>query len=169
MAAQLNFRTSFNGFNREDVVHYIEYMNNTHNSQIEQLNNQLSAALARPSDAELQARLEEAEARIQELEKALEGNEIPGEGSSCTQQELEAYRRAEKVERQANERAKFIYEKANAVLADATAQAESASAHIGAIADQVTDQLKEYQQSVQGTKETFQQAVAALHELRSEE
>lgn len=82
---------------------------------------------------------------------------------------MEAYRRAEKVERQANERAKFIYEKANAVLADATAQAESASAHIGAIADQVTDQLKEYQQSVQGTKETFQQAVAALHELRSEE
>lgn len=169
MAELQNFRTAFRGFNRKDVVDYIAYMNNTHNSQIEQLNNQLSAALARPSDAELQARLEEAESRIQELEKALEGKEIPSEGSSCTQQELEAYRRAEKVERQANERAKFIYEKAHAVLADATAQAESASAHIGAVADQVTEQLKEYQQSVQGTKETFQQAVAALHELRPEE
>ena len=169
MAAPQTFRSAFNGFNREDVVRYIEYLNNQHKSQIEQLNNQLNAALARPSDAELQARLNEAEARIQELEKALEGNEIPAEGSSCTQQELEAYRRAEKAERQANERARHVYEKTNEVLAEATAQAESASAHIGAIADQVTEQLKEYQNSIQSTKETFQQAVATLYELRPEE
>ena len=169
MAGIQNFRKSFRGFNRKDVVDYIEYMNNTHNAQIEQLNNQLNAALSRPSDAELQARLNEAEARIQELEKALEGNEIPAEGSSCTQQELEAYRRAEKAERQANERARHVYEKTNEVLAEATAQAEAASTHIGAIADQVTEQLKEYQQSVQSTKETFQQAVATLYELRPED
>ena len=169
MAGIQNFRKSFRGFNRKDVVDYIEYMNNTHNAQIEQLNNQLNAALARPSDAELQARLNEAEARIQELEKALEGNEMPAEGSSCTQQELEAYRRAEKAERQANERARHVYEKTNEVLAEATAQAESASAYIGAIADQVTEQLKEYQNSIQSTKETFQQAVATLYELRPEE
>lgn len=169
MAGIQNFRKSFRGFNRKDVVDYIEYMNNTHNAQVEQLNNQLNAALARPSDAELQARLNEAEARIQELEKALEGNEIPAEGSSCTQQELEAYRRAEKAERQANERARHVYEKTNEILAQATAQAESASAHIGSIADSVTEQLKEYQNSIQSTKETFQQAVATLYELRPEE
>ena len=168
MADIQNFRKSFRGFNRKDVVDYIEYLNNTHKSQVEQLNNQLSAALSRPTDSELQTRLEEAEARIQELEKALEGNEIPEEGSSCTQQELEAYRRAEKVERQANERAKFIYEKAHEVLCDATSQAESASAYIGAVADQVTQQLKDYQQSVQATKETFQQAVATLHAISPE-
>ena len=168
MAGIQNFRTAFRGFNRKDVVDYIEYINNAHNSQVEQLNNQLSAALARPTDAELQARLEAAEARIQELEKALEGNEMPAEGSSCTQQELEAYRRAERAERQANERAKQIYEKANAVLAEATLQAETASAHIGTIADQVTEQLKDYQQSVQSTKETFQEAVATLYAIRPE-
>lgn len=168
MAGIQNFRTSFRGFHRKDVVDYIEYMNNTHNAQVEQLNNQLNAALARPSDAELQARLEEAEARIQELEKMLEGKEMPAEGISCTQQELEAYRRAEKAERQANERARQVYEKANAVLAEATLQAESASAHIGAIADQVTEQLKDYQQSVQSTKETFQEAVATLYAIRPE-
>lgn len=168
MAGIQNFRTAFRGFHRKDVVDYIEYMNNTHNSQVEQLNNQLSAALARPSDAELQARLDEAQARIAELEKLLEGNELPAEGSSCTQQELEAYRRAERVERQANDRARAVYEQANAVLADATVQAETASAHIGAIADQVTEQLKEYQQSVQSTKETFQNAVATLYAIRPE-
>ncbi len=164
MAELHNFRTSFRGFHRKDVVDYIEYLNNTHKSQLEQLNNQLAEALSRPSDDELRSQLEQAQARIQELEALLSENPIP-EGDDFTQQELEAYRRAEKVERQANERAKFIYEKANAVLADATAQAENASAHIGAVADQVTQQLKEYQQSVQDTKQTFQDAVATLHDL----
>ena len=55
------------------------------------------------------------------------------------------------------------------MLADATEKAESASAHIGEIADQVTEQLKEYQLSVQSTKQTFQDAVATLHAIRPEE
>ena len=37
MAAPQNFRTSFNGFNREDVVRYIEYLNSRHHSQLDQL------------------------------------------------------------------------------------------------------------------------------------
>jgi hypothetical protein len=36
MAAK-NFRSAFNGFNRQDVVHYIELLNNQHKAQIEQL------------------------------------------------------------------------------------------------------------------------------------
>jgi len=40
------FRSAFNGFRREDVVRYIEYMNNKHNAQVEQLNNQLQTAYA---------------------------------------------------------------------------------------------------------------------------
>ena len=171
MATPQRFRSAFNGFNWEDVVNYIEYMNNKHNAQVEQLNNQLQQALAQPKDAELQARLEAAEARVAELEAMLAeaGNAVPAEGTSCTEQELEAYRRAERTERVARERAQQIYDQANAVLADATVKAETASAHIGAIADQVTEQLKEYQNSIQSTKETFQQAVATLYELRPEE
>ena len=37
MAQSQNFRTAFNGFNREDVVHYLEYLNARHQSQIQQL------------------------------------------------------------------------------------------------------------------------------------
>jgi hypothetical protein len=144
-------------------------MNNKHNSELEQLRNQLQLALSRPTDGQLQQQLEAAQARVAELEAQVAAMEpMPAEGASCTEQELEAYRRAEKVERQANERARMVYDQANAVLAEATAQAESASAHIGAIADQVTEQLKEYQQSVQSTKETFQQAVATLYAIRPE-
>ena len=139
---------------------------------MEQLKNQLQIAESKPSTAELEEKLSVAEARIAELEALLDGAEMPAmpaEGSSYTEQELEAYRRAERVERQANERAKHIYEQANAVLEDATAKAESASAYIGSIADQVTEQLKDYQESVQSTKQTFQDAVATLYAIRQED
>ena len=168
MSELKNFRSAFRGFNRQDVVNYIEYINNTHNAQVEQLNNQLQAALAQPSDEELKARLEAAEARIAELEATLaeQDRAVLSDGASCTEQELEAYRRAERVERMAKERAEQIYAQANGVLADATLKAESASAHIGAIADQVSNQLKEYQDSVLETKATFQEAVATLYAIK---
>lgn len=168
MSELKNFRSAFRGFNRQDVVNYIEYINNSHNAQVEQLNNQLQAALAQPSDEELKARLEAAEARIAELEATLaeQDRAVLSDGASCTEQELEAYRRAERVERMAKERAEQIYAQANGVLADATLKAESASAHIGAIADQVSNQLKEYQDSVLETKATFQEAVATLYAIK---
>ena len=37
MSAPQNFRTSFNGFNREDVVHYLEYLNSRHQAQVDML------------------------------------------------------------------------------------------------------------------------------------
>ena len=46
MAGIQNFRSALNGFNRQDVVHYIEYLNNQHNAQLEQLNTQLQNAQA---------------------------------------------------------------------------------------------------------------------------
>ena len=171
MSELKNFRSAFRGFNRQDVVNYIEYINNTHNAQVEQLNNQLQAALARPTDEEMKAKLEAAEARIAELEETLaqQDRAVLSDGASCTEQELEAYRRAERVERVAKERAEQIYAQANGVLAEATLKAESASAHIGAIADQVSNQLKEYQDSVLETKATFQEAVATLYAIKPEE
>lgn len=168
MSELKNFRSAFRGFNRQDVVNYIEYINNTHNAQVEQLNNQLQAALARPTDEEMKAKLEAAEARIAKLEETLaqQDRAVLSDGASCTEQELEAYRRAERVERVAKERAEQIYAQANGVLAEATLKAESASAHIGAIADQVSNQLKEYQDSVLETKATFQEAVATLYAIK---
>lgn len=168
MSELKNFRSAFRGFNRQDVVNYIEYINNTHNAQVEQLNNQLQAALARPTDEEMKSKLEAAEARIAELEETLaqQDRAVLSDGASCTEQELEAYRRAERVERVAKERAEQIYAQANGVLAEATLKAESASAHIGAIADQVSNQLKEYQDSVLETKATFQEAVATLYAIK---
>ena len=71
MAAAQRFRSAFNGFNREDVVRYIEYLNNSYTSQIQQLNTQLQNAAAKPADAQLQADLDAALAKIAELEAKL--------------------------------------------------------------------------------------------------
>ena len=164
MALQ-HFRSALNGFNRQDVVTYIELINNQHNAQVAQLKSQLQAAQAQtaPADSSLQEQLDAANARIAELEAQLAAT------VSNTAEELEAYRRAERAERAANERAQSIRDQANAVLAEATVKAEAAAQQIGSIADQVTAQLQQYQDSICGTKATFQEAVAALYAIRPEE
>jgi len=167
MAAPQRFRSAFRGFNREDVVSYIEYLNNQHNAQVEQLNNQLQDAKAAATTdqvEELQFQLTEALAHCKELEEKLAGVE-----ANVAEKELEAYRRAERAERQANERARQIYDQANAALEDATAMAESAAAQIGKIADGAAQQLREYQDSVCATAESFRQAVSALRAVKPEE
>lgn len=45
------FRSAFNGFNREDVVHYIDYLNTQHSNQINQLNSQLELLRSRQEAA----------------------------------------------------------------------------------------------------------------------
>jgi len=168
MAAVHSFRTAFRGFHREDVVQYIEYLNNTHNAKIEQLNNQLQAlreelaqAKSAPADnGDLRAQLDAALARCNELEQQ------SGNGDAA---ELAAYRRAERAERMAQERAAQVYDQINAVLADATVKVDATSQQIGTVADQLAAQLQTYQETVESTKATLQEAVSSLYAIRPEE
>lgn len=161
MAAQ-NFRSAFYGFNREDVVRYIEFLNNQHKNQLDQLHNQLQAAKAAPVNTELQAQLAAALEKCAQLEAQLST-------VSTTEQELEAYRRAERAERIAQERAQQIRTQANAVLADATVKAEAASQQIAQLADQANEQLLAYQAAVTDTQNLFQDVVASLAAIKPEE
>ena len=165
MAQIHQFRSQLNGFNRQDVVSYIELMNNQHNAQLHQLQNQLQQAEANQA-GDLQAQLDAANARIAELEAQVAQLEETG---GCSEQELEAYRRAEKAERQAQARAHQIYQQANAALAEATAKAEVTAQRIGAIADDAVAQLKICQASVLETKTDFEEAVSALYAVKPAE
>ena len=158
MAANQHFRSAFRGFNREDVVHYIEYLNNYYTRQLEEMSAQLRAAKAAApaANADLEARLQEALDRCAQLEAQLgAANAVP----TATEEELEAYRRAERTERQARERAQQIYSQACAVLADVTHKAETASVQMAATADQIGAQLV-------STKASLEEAVAALYAIR---
>ena len=161
MAVQ-NFRSAFYGFNREDVVRYIEYLNNQHKNQLDQLHNQLQAAKAAPASTELQTQLTAALEKCAQLESQLST-------ATTTEQELEAYRRAERAERIAQERAQQIRTQANAVLADATVKAEAASQQIAELADQANQQLMAYQAAVTDTQNLFQDVVASLSAIKPEE
>ena len=140
------FRSALNGFNRADVVNYIEMLNNRHMTELEQLRNQL----------------EDAQAKVRELEAAQESQEQPQEKVPTPLDELEAYRRAERTERQAQERAKLICTQANEVLGDVTARAEAVSSQIEELAEALAEQLEKYRQTVLSTKDTFRTSAEAL-------
>ncbi len=162
MAVIHNFRSALGGFNRQDVVSYIEYMNNWHKTEIEQLNTQLQTAqeaLAKAdgtANEELLAKLEAAEARCAELEAQL------GQTPVVAGDELETYRRAERAERLARERASQIYTQTNALLAEATLKIESASDGLGDLSTQLVQHLEK-------SKAELQEAVAAMYALRPTE
>ena len=196
MAASYNFRPAFNGFNREDVVHYIEYINSKHTAQVNQLRSDLSAAQqenaalkAQPQhDPELEAQIAELQAKIAQLEEdalsaQMAKSDLEAQLADMTKQrdaalddraqvqrrneeELEAYRRAERIERQAKERTEAMYQKANGVLADATAKVDDASAQLSGIADQVAAQLAVLQQAVTGSKSALKDAATTLYTIR---
>ena len=170
----LHFRRAMQGFHRDDVVNYIEYLNNQHAAQVEQLKSQLQNAQAAPAqDEALRAQLEAEQARSADLEAQLEvalarcaeleaQAPIASEPAQPADSELEIYRRAERVERQARERASQIYAEANAVLADATVMVESA-------AEKMAAQLQQCQDATDAAKATLQDAVASLYAIRPEE
>lgn len=165
MVAPQRFRSALNGFNREDVVNYIAYLNNNHTAQLEQLNNQLKEARNdAPSDvvADLQAQLDAALQRCAELEEQLAARE------DVANRELEAYRRAEETERKAVARANAIYEQAQKTLQNATTAADAAAEEFSAVAARTEQQLQEYQASLRTAVDCFKSAASELQAAKDE-
>ncbi len=79
MSMPQNFRSAFNGFNREDVVHFIEYLNAKHAAELAQVNAELellrSQAEANQEAPRLAEELAEARDAFQELQAQLEGKD----------------------------------------------------------------------------------------------
>ena len=249
MASQ-NFRSAFNGFNREDVVHYLEYLNSRHTALVNQLTEEAenlrqkltvaAAAIAADSArgeqiAALEAELEELKQQLSDARQAAEAFDaarqtleaecislrsqldaaaaapaaaVSGEaGAECaalrqqlaeaqaenarlkealekakaapavvapvqavpTEKELEAYRRAERTERLARERADQLYRQTNGVLAEASVKVDQVAADIGAIADQVVAQLQQLQLAVSGSKDALKEAADLMYTIRPED
>lgn len=211
MAEQQTFRSAFNGFNREDVVRYIDFLNTRHASEIAQLNSELEflrsnenreapAAVPAQADdsvieeqagrirelfdqcrdqeeklvllgtekADLSARLDAAQAELEQLRAQLEtANQNQVSFKSRMEEELEAYRRAERTERLARERAEQMYQQANGVLADATVKVDDAASLIGTLSDRVISQLTDLQNAVSGSKQALRDAAATMYTIRT--
>ena len=153
MAETHHFRSAIGGFNRQDVVQYIEYLNTKHTSQINQLTSELEF---------LRRQLEQAKTTAP-AETAAEPNI-----QNFTEAELEAYRRAERTERNARERAEQIYRQATGTLADATALVDDAAGRLGTMADSVKEQLAQLQSAIETSKASLKDAAEIMATIRPE-
>ena len=191
----LNFRSALNGFNRQDVARYLEYLNTQHNAQLNQLQTDLDnlRKKAEPEGEDpREKRLRELESKCMELETQLtamqaqrdealrqrdealrQRDEVQREavvqvsGARLdTNQELEAYRRAERAERVAKERANLIYAQTGAVLNQASARVEGAIRQVTGISQQVSAQLDTLQTAISSSRLALQDAADTISRLK---
>lgn len=176
MAETMNFRSALGGFNREDVVHYLEHINTKHQNQVNQLVCELEELRSQASEdqsglvtslqeenASLKLALEEALAKLQALENKPGSDEQP---VTDLTPELETYRRAERIEREARERSELIYFQASSVMKEAGARLDGAVAELTEVTDQVLSQLTQLQVAASNGKIALQDAAAVLNTIR---
>lgn len=83
-----------------------------------------------------------------------------------TNQELEAYRRAERAERVAKERANLIYAQTGAVLNQASVRVEGAIRQVTGISQQVSTQLDTLQAAISSSRLALQDAADTISRLK---
>ena len=191
----LNFRSSLHGFNRQDVANYLEYLNNRHAAQVNQLNTDLEALRRQaeapaenPQHAALETRCQELEQQLaaarKERDEALAQKEAVEQKLEAAQRdreeallrssgekldanrELEAYRRAERTERVARERAEQVYSETSTVLTQASNRIEAALRQMTGISQQVTGQLDTLQTAIASSRLALQDAAQTIDKLK---
>ena len=191
----LNFRSSLHGFNRQDVASYLEYLNNRHAAQVNQLNTDLEALRRQaaapaedPQRTALEARCRELEQQLsiarKERDEALAQKEAVEQKLEAAQRdreeallrssgekldanrELEAYRRAERTERVARERAEQVYSETGTVLTQASNRIEAALRQMTGISQQVTGQLDTLQTAIASSRLALQDAAQTIDKLK---
>ena len=191
----LNFRSSLHGFNRQDVANYLEYLNNRHAAQVNQLNTDLEALRRQaeapaedPQRAALETRCQELEQQLasarkerdealaqkEAVEQKLEAAQLDREEALLrssgekldANRELEAYRRAERTERVARERAEQVYSETGIVLTQASNRIEAALRQMTGISQQVTGQLDTLQTAIASSRLALQDAAQTIDKLK---
>ena len=189
MAAPQNFRTAFNGFNRDDVVNYISFITTKHENQVNQLRSEMDElrqelaerpeavvqdetelAALREQVTRLQAQLhlrDETIAQLQQAAAVVPAAPVRVE-PSLTEQELSAYRRAESAERRAMERVDQMYARANGVLADTVSRLEENTGKVNQVAEQVRSDLAALEQAVIEAKTALKDSAAVIASIGPE-
>ncbi len=180
MAETHTFRSAMNGFRREDVINYLEYLNARHAAQVNQLKSENQALASElevcraqksvsPEDyaaaiAERDAALADAEALRQQLADA-----PAAAAKSFPEEELEAYRRAERAERLAAERVQQMYSQATAALAESTIQVDASSAQLESLSATIATQLAQLQAAMASSQAALKGAANLIRGIRPEE
>lgn len=188
MADITRFRTSMGGFNRADVANYMETMAAEHNrvkKQLQEENASLSARLAELEQQaaaqaaqlqELQQKLTDTETALSSTESALEealvmieeqdalraaqeaAAEQAEQAPDYAAMELEAYRRAEAMERTAQERSVRMRRKVSDFLDNLSARYEQTGQEVEALSEDIQTNLKRLQEALSDLDLIFEEA-----------
>lgn len=173
------FRSALNGFNRMDVVNFIESLTLEHKQEIKAL----QSAQAKLTDqcaqrdteiekltaqiellhSEKEQALAECEALQEQIvvlaEEAVAAAEAEEEDiTDADALELEAYRRAEAAERNAVQRANRLYEQMSAVCSDLNGRMSRSDQEITLLHKELTQILERMQESVADLQLIFDEA-----------
>ena len=189
------FRAALHGYNREDVVNYIDRMSREHEDLVRRLeerneayraeleranealaaaeqNDELEKALsdAQALAADLRARNGELEDRVRELEEALEQARSAPETETIptkdyTELELAAYRRAELAERLARERSDDIYRQIQSVFEQANAKLAAGRADLENLSRTLTSDVNEMLTLLTSLNGAYRQAETSFAEI----
>lgn len=157
MSDNANFRSAINGFNRTDVVRYIEYITSRHNNQVNQLN---------ADNARLQQQLEQSlNAPVQECQLAEQLAQAQALAESRLA-ELEALKaRVEELEEQLSAPQPVAASDAEARIRaaeDARAQAEAQVAQLRGSADR---ELEAYRRAERTERKAQERAEQIYHRV----
>ena len=128
-------------------------------------------ALAQETARATEARLIEQMAENKRLQTQLDATLAHQTDSRARQQEIEldTYRRAERVEREARSRATMVYEQVNAAIGDATSRVEETAEQIAALSDASMKHLKQLQLAISGSKQILRDTAASIGAIRPED
>lgn len=188
MEQPVQFRSSLNGFNREDVVRYMEYIYNKHSAQVAQLTNELESLRSKQDamdsnrsadlekqltavqqeNSDLKHRIAALEHSLQEANAALARPSVPAQAAAPTESELEAYRRAERVERVAKERARQVSQQTAQALGSVSSQLDGAAEQLMSVNAQLMQQLEQLQAAVVNGRQAVQDAAGMVERLNDE-
>ena len=178
MAAPQNFRSAFNGFNREDVVNYISYITGKHENQLNQVRTEMENLRAEyeskaqnPQESEemeaLRNELEQKDRLIAQLTEELDKKEAATE--TLKERELGAYRRAENAERRAMERVNLMYDKANSVIAELICRMGQSTEEMDNAISQIRQGLDQLYKTVDESTAGLNNSIDLLSAIRQED
>lgn len=127
-------------------------------------------ALAQEAARSAEAQLIQQMAENKRLQALLDATLAHQNDNRTRQQEaeLDTYRRAERVEREARSRAGVVYEQVTTALSDATSRVEETAEQIASLSEASMKHLKQLQLAISGSKQILRDTAASIGSIRPE-
>lgn len=180
-----SFRSSLHGFNRMDVVQFIQKTTTEHELELrrlaeertrqqEELDRQKEALAAREEESERQkqeleqlraelAELREQNAALKQAQKPAEQPVTAAPKQRYDEMELTAYRRAEQTERMARERAAASAVRMRSAFEQAEEKLKARRQDITGLSDRFHADYDRLKQALDGVQDVFRESTERLH------